>query len=188
MRKALTALAAALLASCASQQKTTPSSATATAAQPDEDATTVVDPSTLNGEQVRLLQRALVDRGFTIDISGAFDPPTRAALAQFQRARGLPGTGNLNGPTMDALDLDPRDLRPPSGTAASEARQAAPTGTGSGSADTADTAEGSGPRPPWGTGRRAPDTTTPETDPGSPAGPGTGIPGTDPDVAAPTGR
>ncbi len=149
MRKALTVLAAALLASCASQQKTTSPATTAATAQRNADATTVVDPSTLNGEQVRLLQRALVDRGFAIDMSGNFDQPTQTALAQFQRARGLPETGNLNGPTMAALDLNPRDLQPPTGTAASEARQAAPTGTGSGAVDTT----GSGSAPPQGTGR-----------------------------------
>ena len=36
----------------------------------------------------------------------------------FQRARGLPATGSLNQPTVDALGLDPRDVMPVRGTRA----------------------------------------------------------------------
>ena len=125
MPRSLSFAAIALLA-CASQQKTA-------SAPPNDgvgaaDRTTVVQPSRLSREQVRLLQRSLADRGFAVDPNGSFDEPTQAALADFQRARGLPATGNLNAPTMDALGIDPRDVGP-------SGEDAAATGVGSGAAD-----------------------------------------------------
>lgn len=126
MQRNLSFVVVALLA-CASQQRMSsepvPPSATDTA-----DRTTVVEPAQLDPEQVRLLQRSLVDRGFAVDLSGRFDQPTQDALAQFQRARGLPATGNLNAPTIDALGLDPRDVQPERGGAAT-------MGVGSGSTE-----------------------------------------------------
>lgn len=118
MPKSLPFVAVALIA-CASQQRTMPTDAGPNA----EDRTTVVQPSSLAPEQVRLLQRSLIDRGFAVDLNGTFDQPTQTALAQFQRARGIPATGNLNAPTIDALGLDPRDVEP---------RREDPTATGLG--------------------------------------------------------
>ena len=87
---------------------------TSTAAS--EQQTSVVQPSDLSPEQVRLVQRALSDRGFALDLSGRFDERTQTALGDFQRARGLPATGNLNQPTVEALGLDPREVMPVRGT------------------------------------------------------------------------
>lgn len=114
MKKILVITTAAVLA-CASRQNT--SSDTSMAASGAEDRATVIQPSSLSPEQVRLVQRSLVDRGFAVDLSGTFDQPTQSALSEFQRARGLPATGNLNTPTMDALGLDPRDVMPVRGDA-----------------------------------------------------------------------
>jgi peptidoglycan hydrolase-like protein with peptidoglycan-binding domain len=75
-----------------------------------------VQPSELSSEQVRLVQRALSDRGFALDLTGSFDERTQSALSDFQRTRGLPATGNLNQPTVEALGLDPRDVMPVRGT------------------------------------------------------------------------
>ncbi len=157
MKRVLTGIAAALLASCASTQRTAgPASPSTAAEQRAAERTVVVDPSTLDPDRIRLLQRTLVDHGFAIDMTGSFDPPTRTALTTFQRARGLPATGNLNGPTMDALGIDPRDLQGPEGTAGAAPRQRVPaeTGTGIGSSDR-------GPQGAAGTGAGPP------ADPGS---------------------
>jgi peptidoglycan hydrolase-like protein with peptidoglycan-binding domain len=83
-----------------------------TSTAPSEQQTSVVQPSDLSPEQVRLVQRALSDRGFALDLSGRFDERTQTALGDFQRARGLPATGNLNQPTVEALGLDPREVMP----------------------------------------------------------------------------
>ena len=126
MQRNLSFVVVALLA-CASQQRV-PSEPAAPSTADTADRTTVVEPTRLDPEQVRLLQRSLVDRGFAVDLSGRFDQPTQDALAQFQRARGLPSTGNLNAPTIDALGLDPRDVQPERGGAST-------MGVGSGSTE-----------------------------------------------------
>ena len=118
MKRLLVVAATAVLA-CASRQNTT--SGTSMATRDAEDRATVVQPSSLSPEQVRLVQRSLIDRGFAVDLSGTFDQPTQSALSQFQRARGLPATGNLNAPTMDALGIDPRDVMPVRGDADTDA-------------------------------------------------------------------
>ncbi len=68
--------------------------------------------SDLSPAQVRLVQRALIDRGFAVDPTGTFDDRTRAALMDFQRARGLPATASIDRPTVDALGLDPHQVLP----------------------------------------------------------------------------
>src|SRR6185369_1095588 len=105
MKRALLA-AFALIAGCMGHDRT---------AQPDRaaapqtgDQTAVARPSDFAPEQVRTLQRALSDRGFAVDLTGRFDDRTQTALMDFQRARGLPSTGNLNQPTVEALGIDPR--------------------------------------------------------------------------------
>jgi peptidoglycan hydrolase-like protein with peptidoglycan-binding domain len=45
-----------------------------------------------------------------VDATGQFDDRTENALADFQRTRGLPATGNLSPPTLDALGLDARQI------------------------------------------------------------------------------
>jgi peptidoglycan hydrolase-like protein with peptidoglycan-binding domain len=86
-----------------------------------------VAPSDLSAEQIRLVQRSLIDRGFAVDPTGAFDDRTRAALMDFQRARGLPANASLDQPTLDALGLDPRAVTPARGSTDPTGRTAAPS-------------------------------------------------------------
>ncbi len=100
---------AAAAAACSSRER---SYSSGQASSPAAEETNVVQPSELSPEQVRLVQRALADRGFAVDPTGSFDARTETALMDFQRARGLPATGNLNSPTVEALGMDPRDVMP----------------------------------------------------------------------------
>jgi peptidoglycan hydrolase-like protein with peptidoglycan-binding domain len=103
----------ALLAGCMSHERSAGSDrAVASPAQARSDQAGVAQPSEFAPEQVRTLQRALADRGFAVDLTGRFDDHTQTALQDFQRARGLPPTGNLDQPTVEALGLDPREVLP----------------------------------------------------------------------------
>jgi peptidoglycan hydrolase-like protein with peptidoglycan-binding domain len=106
----------ALLLACSHGASSSGGTASSSPAAANAPQTTVVQPSELSPEQVRLLQRALTDRGFALDLSGQFDDRTQTALMDFQRARGLPTTGNLNRPTVEALGLDPREVTPVRGS------------------------------------------------------------------------
>ena len=44
-------------------------------------------------EQIRMVQRALQERGYQVAPTGAWDPGTSTALADFQSSSGLPATG-----------------------------------------------------------------------------------------------
>jgi hypothetical protein len=107
MRRALylTALAAAL-AGCAAGM--TGRGAHGETASRDE----AISPSTLSREQVRLVQRSLAQHGLVVDVNGTFDDRTRTALLEFQRARSLPESGALDGPTLEELGIDPREVTP----------------------------------------------------------------------------
>jgi peptidoglycan hydrolase-like protein with peptidoglycan-binding domain len=107
----------AALAACAHEGAAGPAPATAAA----EAAQVPLSP-----EQVRLVQRSLADRGFAVDLTGVLDDRTHAALADFQRARGLPTTGTLNTPTVDALGIDPRDVMPARGAVPDAPHEAVP--------------------------------------------------------------
>jgi peptidoglycan hydrolase-like protein with peptidoglycan-binding domain len=109
-------LAFAVLFGCSHGSSSSGGSASARSARSAEQQTAVVQPSDLSNEQVRIVQRALSDRGFALDLTGSFDERTQTALSDFQRARGLPATGNLNQPTVEALGLDPRDVMPVRGS------------------------------------------------------------------------
>jgi peptidoglycan hydrolase-like protein with peptidoglycan-binding domain len=91
-----------------------------------------IAPSDLSAEQIRLVQRSLIDRGFAVDPTGTFDDRTQTALMDFQRARGLPPTASLDQPTIDALGIDPRDVMPVRGSATDQTGQPTvdPTGRG----------------------------------------------------------
>ncbi len=111
MKVTLYAVAMAALAGCSAHRGSAPSApAPAAAAAPGYPA------SDLSPEQVRLVQRALADRGYPVDLTGVFDARTQAALSQFQRARGLPAKGTLDHNTLETLGIDPRDVRPVRGT------------------------------------------------------------------------
>jgi peptidoglycan hydrolase-like protein with peptidoglycan-binding domain len=115
MKRAAAVLALALLAACAGRARTAGSAAGAPPPAADEHQAVVVQPEQLSPEQVRLVQRTLSDRGFALEATGRFDDATQTALMDFQRARALPPTGNLNAPTVDALGLDPREVAPARG-------------------------------------------------------------------------
>jgi len=58
----------------------------------------------LYAETLRRLQAALRQRGFdAVEVTGAFDAPTQAALLDFQRQRGLKPTGVPDQPTLATL-------------------------------------------------------------------------------------
>jgi peptidoglycan hydrolase-like protein with peptidoglycan-binding domain len=109
-------LLAVALAACSRERTYRSPPEAGGAAQPTD--TWVGQPSDLSPEQVRTVQRALVDRGFPIELSGAFDAQTRTAMGDFQRSRGLPATGNLTPDTAEALGLDPREVMPVRGSGA----------------------------------------------------------------------
>ena len=117
MKREVLLIAFAALLACSNKARTYGGSAAAEPAPPASAQAALIQPSDLSPEQVRLVQRSLVDRGFAVDPGGTFDDRTQTALMDFQRARGLPATGTLNQPTIDALGLDPRDVMPVRGTA-----------------------------------------------------------------------
>jgi peptidoglycan hydrolase-like protein with peptidoglycan-binding domain len=125
-------LALALLLACSHGASSSGSAAAPPPQRPADQAreTAVVQPSDLSAEQVRVVQRALTDRGFALDLTGTFDDRTQTALMDFQRARGLPATGNLNRPTVDALGVDPRDVMPVRGSDGDDARAPQRAGDG----------------------------------------------------------
>ena len=72
-------------------------------------------------EQIRMVQRALTDRGFAVELSGAYDDQTKTALSDFQRSRGLSETGTVDSETASALGLDPAQTMPVRGATAKSA-------------------------------------------------------------------
>ena len=67
-------------------------------------------------EQIRRVPRALQERGYQVAPTGAWDPGTSTALADFQSSSGLPATGQWDAATSRALGLDPSAVMPVSGT------------------------------------------------------------------------
>jgi len=58
---------------------------------------------------VRSVQQALNDKGYNAGPSdGQWGPATEDAVRKFQRASGLPETGQLERPTLNALGVAPR--------------------------------------------------------------------------------
>ncbi len=56
------------------------------------------------GRQVELLQQALDERGYDVDVDGYFGRGTEAAVRQFQRDRALPVTGVASDDVWDEFD------------------------------------------------------------------------------------
>jgi hypothetical protein len=70
-------------------------------------------------ERIREIQKALSDRGYPLDVSGAWDASTVEALKKFQTEQNidnLSGKGKLDSMTLIALGLGPK-REPPSGPA-----------------------------------------------------------------------
>ena len=84
----------------------------AQAAPPAAPGPDAIAPSQLSPEQVRLVQRALSDRGFAVEVNGQYDAATAAAVTEFQRTRGLAASGALGPSTIESLGLDARELAP----------------------------------------------------------------------------
>src|SRR5438874_481260 len=63
----------------------------------------VARPSDLGPEQIRIVQRALLSHGYTVDIDGRYDAATAAALKRFQADNNLAATGNISFKTAEAL-------------------------------------------------------------------------------------
>lgn len=82
-----------------------------------------------NGEAVRHLQQRLNAHGLhgldgkPIDTNGHFGPNTQAAVREFQRAHGLPVTGEANAATRAALDRAPVQHAPASQASTPSASQ-----------------------------------------------------------------
>ena len=59
-----------------------------------------------SSETVREVQQVLHDQGYyNGPLDGVLNPQFKRAIANFQRAKGLPHTAHLDGRTMAALDL-----------------------------------------------------------------------------------
>jgi hypothetical protein len=147
MRKAALALTLVALAACNRQRTYETSQPTASSGAQD---TWVAQPGDLSPEQVRMVQRALADRGFVVEPSGRFDDPTRTALNDFQRSRGLPETGNLSADTAAALGIDPGEVMPVRGSDETQgmgrdAPAGAPSGEGGGPGGMSGATGGSAP-------------------------------------------
>ncbi|HET9597528.1 MAG TPA: peptidoglycan-binding domain-containing protein [Anaeromyxobacteraceae bacterium] len=139
MKRIVLVMAVASLAGCSSRERNysdTKSSTSSGAAASQDQQAAVIQPSELSNEQVRTVQRSLSERGFAVDPSGTFDDRTQTALMDFQRARGLPATGNLNNPTIEALGIDPRDVMPVHGSRPAPARDTASGSSGTTSSGT----------------------------------------------------
>jgi peptidoglycan hydrolase-like protein with peptidoglycan-binding domain len=65
-----------------------------------------------SAEQVRMIQRALTERGFAVELSGKPDDQTKTAIGDFQRSRGMEVTGKMDERTASALGLDPAQVMP----------------------------------------------------------------------------
>ena len=110
MKSSLCGIALAIVVGCSAHHGASPSAA---AGQGEGSSRSGALPaSELSPEQIRLVQRALADRGYPVDLTGAFDGRTRSALEEFQRARGLPADGKLDPNTLETLGIDPRDVMP----------------------------------------------------------------------------
>ena len=115
MKRVLSIIAFAALAGCASQSANSGGAATKMTPSASEQSASeqkAADSSNLLPEQVRVVQRSLADRGFAVDVTGTVDERTQTALMDFQRARALDATGQIDASTIDALGIDPREVAP----------------------------------------------------------------------------
>lgn len=113
--KVILSAVAMIAVACSAHRAASPG---ASGAEPEASARPGALPaSDLSPEQVRLVQRALADRGYPVNLTGAFDGQTQTALSEFQRARGLPADGKLDPSTLETLGIDPRDVMPVRGPA-----------------------------------------------------------------------
>jgi peptidoglycan hydrolase-like protein with peptidoglycan-binding domain len=69
----------------------------------------------LSPDEIREVQRVLVERGFSVEIDGRLGPRTRQALIQFQRREGLQATGRIDNRTITSLGVSVRSNQSGSG-------------------------------------------------------------------------
>ena len=62
----------------------------------------------LSPDEIREVQRVLIQRGFSVEIDGRLGPRTRQALIQFQRREGLQATGQIDSRTVTSLGVSVR--------------------------------------------------------------------------------
>jgi peptidoglycan hydrolase-like protein with peptidoglycan-binding domain len=68
----------------------------------------LMTPAGPDAATIRSVQQRLATSGaFRGAADGQWNAATQAALARFQQGRGLPATGQLNPPTLQALGLEP---------------------------------------------------------------------------------
>ncbi len=174
MKRLLTILAlCAPLVACSSRERSYSDSSmpSASSAAPRAE---VARGSDLSAEQVRLVQRALSDKGFSTELNGMWDDRTRGSLMSFQRSVNLAPTGHVNAQTAEALGLDPQQVMPVRGQGGREqmmapdqeiAPQEQDTSRGQGRSEPGMDSTPSGiPAPPSGAMPPGPET-APETSP-----------------------
>jgi len=61
------------------------------------------DHFTVGTDEIRQIQMALRDRGFTVEVDGVMGPQTKEALITFQRREGLVATGEVDQKTFASL-------------------------------------------------------------------------------------
>jgi len=89
----------------------------------------------VSSDQIRKVQSALKERGyFTGTASGKLDDETKNAIRKFQRAQGIPETGNLDAQTAQGLGVkldNQQQITPQSGSEQQQQQQGSQTGSGS---------------------------------------------------------
>ena len=64
----------------------------------------------LSRDTLRQIQQSLSDQGYETNVDGIWGERSREALIEFQRAQDLAPTGELDPPTMTALNVDMKTM------------------------------------------------------------------------------
>jgi hypothetical protein len=86
----------------------------------------------LSPDEIREVQRVLIQRGFSVELDGVLGPRTRQALIQFQQRQGLQATGQIDSRTIAELGVSVRSGQ--GGGADQQPSTAGQGGAGQGSA------------------------------------------------------
>jgi peptidoglycan hydrolase-like protein with peptidoglycan-binding domain len=88
----------------------------------------------LSQDEIREVQRVLVQRGFSVEVDGRLGPRTQQALIQFQRREGLQATGRIDSRTISSLGVSVRSTQSGGGQQPSTTGQGDGANQGSGAA------------------------------------------------------
>lgn len=66
--------------------------------------------SILEPDAIEVIQSALQERGYRVEVNGALDPSTQRALRSFQAREGLAATGMPGRESLRRLGLNPTEL------------------------------------------------------------------------------